>query len=87
MRQKIGPKFWSQGTNLGCPRALGATPGVVEKFRMVILFTFMMLYITTLFTFLGYFFLLTCASVVMWFRCVWPTFLAIENKGHLKCQH
>ena len=67
MRKNFGPKFWSQGTYLGCPRALGGTPGVVAKFRLVILFTYMMVYIPILFTSLGYFFRLTSASVEMWY--------------------
>ena len=66
MRKNFGPKFWSQGTYLGCPRALGGTPGVVEKFQLVILFTYMMVYIPILFTSLGYFFRLSRASVEMW---------------------
>ena len=44
MRKFLDQKFWSLGTNLGDPRALGATPVVLVCVRMLILFTFVMIY-------------------------------------------
>ena len=66
MRKLLDQKFWSLGTNLGDPRALGATPVVLVSVRMLILFTFVMIYMTPHPIALENFFAKELASVPMW---------------------
>ena len=47
MRKILRQKFWSLGTNLGSPRALGVAPVVQPMFWRVFLFKFGMVYMMT----------------------------------------
>ena len=66
MRKILDKNFWSLGTNLGDPRALGATPVVLVSVRMLILFTFVMIYMMAHPIALENFFAKELASVPMW---------------------
>ena len=65
MRNFLVQKIWSLGTNLGDPRALGTTPVVLGSVRMLILFTFVMIYMMAHLIALDNFFAKELASVPM----------------------
>ena len=58
-------KFWSLGTNLGDPRALGATPVVLVSIRLLILVIFVMIYMMVHLIALDNFFAKELTSVPM----------------------
>ena len=70
MRKILRQKFWSLGTNLGSPRALGVAPVVQPMFWRVFLFKFGMVYMMTHPIALEKIFLIKLASSDMWYIAV-----------------
>ena len=66
VRKFLNPKIWSQGTNIGGLRALGATLVVLGFSRVAISFISGMVYIIMESISLGYFFAIARPSVDMW---------------------